>query len=464
MELLALPPELFQQVAHDLVEVAGITGAWKLRGVCRTFAAEISQDIMGKRKISDFKGLRNRDFLRRGLSRYLAARLHQPLDVNQDFLDKVQSMVEWAAVASDAKTAVQRDKVAVSICAALDASTLEQDLYASPLSPPEQGLLHALECNPVKCSVSRFAWSKHELNLHDKLICAASIKRYDLVEKILPELCRATEATWSIWVVFRPFQIGIACGDAMLLDVTFRFLKTLLVNGRSTLQDCLQTTVDIIRSFSIDNAVLAAILSDRKDHLQQLLAFSEQHLPCPQRYLWDSWVYKAMTCCKDGFTKLLDFKPSGKSMITRQNVDVVYRNGTAQMIRDLTKRRDKDINTGSIITLPIFVAVRLGRPLTVEALIDAGADVDIEARSNIRSLSKDHLTPLDVALYHHQVGVLDVLLKHGAGPLPHIAEWPQHRRTFNELRRIVLRDSGVDLPTLKQFRALTLEKRNAIVH
>jgi hypothetical protein len=35
MELLDFPPEIFQQVTHELVAAAGVQEAWKLRGVCR---------------------------------------------------------------------------------------------------------------------------------------------------------------------------------------------------------------------------------------------------------------------------------------------------------------------------------------------------------------------------------------------------------------------------------------------
>lgn len=35
MLLLDVPPEVFENVIHELVTLAGINEAWKLRGVCR---------------------------------------------------------------------------------------------------------------------------------------------------------------------------------------------------------------------------------------------------------------------------------------------------------------------------------------------------------------------------------------------------------------------------------------------
>jgi hypothetical protein len=54
MNLLDLSPELFQQVAHEVVEFDSIDSAWKLRQVCRTFAAGIGYEVLGNRSISAF--------------------------------------------------------------------------------------------------------------------------------------------------------------------------------------------------------------------------------------------------------------------------------------------------------------------------------------------------------------------------------------------------------------------------
>lgn len=449
MELLDLPPELFQQVAHDLVEVAGITDAWQLRGVCRTFAAEISHDIFAKRKTWEFTSYRDRRFLRLAVHRYLAARLHHPLDIDKRFLDKIRIMVDWAASVSHAKTASQKDEIAEKICAVLNTST--GGLH----------LLHVLQCGSTGCYIPWYNWSKQELDMHDRLTSAVSIERYDLVEEMLSELSDAVQVSWF---VFQPFEIALEHGDKLLLETTFRFLKSVSEAGNLAFTASQELRIKGVAPLKVHNAVSIAIMSNQTESLQCLLDFSKQYLPRPDKSVYERWVFRAMGSGKDCLINLLDFKPNGKSMVTRQILTTVCHYGTAQMIRDVTNRMGKDINTGTILTLPIFIAVRCGTPATVESVLDAGADVGIKARSNIPSLTKSYLTPLDVAIYHHQDGIVDVLLKRGAGPLPHITEWPQHHRTFNYLRRIVSKDSGIDLPTLKQFRALTLEKRKSIVH
>lgn len=46
MQLMDLPPELLQHIIHDLVTVAGVNKAWNYRQLYRTFAAEISHDVL----------------------------------------------------------------------------------------------------------------------------------------------------------------------------------------------------------------------------------------------------------------------------------------------------------------------------------------------------------------------------------------------------------------------------------
>jgi hypothetical protein len=48
MQLLDLPPEIFQHITHDLVSATGPGGAWEYRTICRTFAAEIAHDVFAK--------------------------------------------------------------------------------------------------------------------------------------------------------------------------------------------------------------------------------------------------------------------------------------------------------------------------------------------------------------------------------------------------------------------------------
>jgi hypothetical protein len=132
------------------------------------------------------------------------------------------------------------------------------------------------------------------------------------------------------------------------------------------------------------------------------------------------------------------------------------------MIHDIPTRLDKGIDDGTILTLPIFIAVRSGRSIAVNTVIDAGADVAIQAKSNLPSLQKDFVSSLDVAIHKHKIAVIEALLERGAGPIPHISEWPTHGRTYNYLRGVLSEESGVELPLLRDFKRLSITERKAI--
>ncbi|KAI4919510.1 hypothetical protein J4E90_001645 [Alternaria incomplexa] len=52
MELLDLPPEIFEKVIESYVHTVGVCKAWKRRKVCKTFAAFISEEYTAKTKLN----------------------------------------------------------------------------------------------------------------------------------------------------------------------------------------------------------------------------------------------------------------------------------------------------------------------------------------------------------------------------------------------------------------------------
>jgi hypothetical protein len=100
--------------------------------------------------------------------------------------------------------------------------------------------------------------------------------------------------------------------------------------------------------------------------------------------------------------------------------------------------------------------------IAVNTVIDAGADVAIQVKSNFPSLQMDVVSPLDVAIHKHKIAVIEALLERGAGPIPHISEWPTHGRTYDYLRRVLSEEGGVELPSLRNFKRLSITEQKAI--
>jgi hypothetical protein len=135
---------------------------------------------------------------------------------------------------------------------------------------------------------------------------------------------------------------------------------------------------------------------------------------------------------------------------------------SASAIQAVLADLDTDITEGFILTLPIFIAVRSDSSVAVNAVLDVGANVNITAQSNVPSRGTAHVTPLEVAIHKHSTAVINALLNRGA-PVPTLAKWPTHARTYNVLRRHVMKEPKTKetVPTLQQFRKRSQEDREA---
>ncbi|KAL1600544.1 hypothetical protein SLS60_006930 [Paraconiothyrium brasiliense] len=101
--LLDLPPELFQNIIHDVVTDLGVARAWTIRSVCRTFAAEIECDAF-TRQVRQNIGLpciyrfEPRPFWEQWFSKYMSyhvKRLHDYLDPADTFLHRIHDMTKF---------------------------------------------------------------------------------------------------------------------------------------------------------------------------------------------------------------------------------------------------------------------------------------------------------------------------------------------------------------------------------
>ncbi|KAH7392186.1 hypothetical protein DE146DRAFT_661867 [Phaeosphaeria sp. MPI-PUGE-AT-0046c] len=459
MSLLTLPPELFLHVTNDVIEACGISAAWKLRGVCRTFAENLTYEILN-RPTSAFVSTSDRRFFRKNVHRYLAARLHNVLNVDRDLIQKVRDMATWAASQLGTITEQQREDVAVKVCAGLERTTDNWEL------------VHALECTCINCPSQWQTWSQQPLDSQDKLIAVVAICCYDDAADLLADLPRYTYHPPGIrpWMTFRPLEFDIRTNDDVFLNVSLQYLARLESQGFEGIQKLRQVTSRRSVTFNMRNAIGSAITHKNLQGLQVLLDFYRKHLSLPDRHEYDIWIHHAMVSpssashAMQSLSILLNYKPHGVSLVDKQIVGTACQYGTVPMVHEVLKHAKKDINTGTILTLPIFIAVRSGRVEAVNGVIDAGADPNVIAVSNMSSVSKRHLTALELAMHRNCPEIIDALLQRGGGPIPHISEWTTHRRTYDFLRRKVLEDTGKNLPTLKAFRRLTQEEREALVH
>lgn len=114
-----------------------------------------------------------------------------------------------------------------------------------------------------------------------------------------------------------------------------------------------------------------------------------------------------------------------------------------------------DMNDGTAVTKPLFMAVRSNKVTAVRLMVEAGCDVNLSVPSNIPSIKKLNISPLDVALHHKCLPVAKYLLNQGA-QVPHVSEWPTNRATFDLLRDWEKEHNGSVIPTWSEARKLRL--------
>jgi len=204
--------------------------------------------------------------------------------------------------------------------------------------------------------------------------------------------------------------------------------------------------MDPLAVFKIAAAIEYAIRRKPNDILKQLLDFHANHLPRPDRSDFNTWFRIACDHRNEAAAFLLiAFAPAVKSMIVRKNLLEAFCCTEAIVKATLQHLNIKDMDAGALSTVPLFMAVRSGRVMAVCVMLKASSNPNLSVASNITSLNKLNVSPLDVALYHKYVPVARCLLQNG-GEVPHMSEWPNNRAAFNFLRNWEVEHTGRIFP------------------
>jgi hypothetical protein len=107
---------------------------------------------------------------------------------------------------------------------------------------------------------------------------------------------------------------------------------------------------------------------------------------------------------------------------------------------------------------PLFLAIRSGSDRSVNAVIDAGVNLEQAVYSK---RIKAWLTPLEYAIRIKKNGPVVSLLQHGA-IVPSISEWPTYRSIYNQLRDAKKKQDGILAPKYTDFEAMNDEERTTL--
>ncbi|KAI4933166.1 hypothetical protein J4E85_003570 [Alternaria conjuncta] len=408
--LLDLPVEIFQMIVHELVNSAinnvkgpsqgfQIDGVWRLRDVCGTFAAEIERNVFSlqPKEVYYNKYFVQRLALKR-LPRYMMQVKRIPGNINEGFHARLKRMISYILQELDIKDEKQR------------AGIIEKFYLSLRKIVEAYKLSHAL------CGMEK-------------------------------------DALFDV----EPFRIARDLGDTESIDVIVRYLET-----RSSSVQAALTSEDAM--FPIHSTISIALATDSGTIAQTLLDYHKKNLRSPTRHAYNYWVSRAVhastTKYLHNLTAVLDFHPEGRRRVLRETMLSICAGGSSEDVQEALKRVE-DVDKGTALNAPIFIAVRSGRVAAVQGCIQAGANVDFTVRSNIPTLHKDTITPLDVAMNRNDDRVADVLIKAGA-TIPHISQWPGTRRVYKVLRKAVSERTKVKLPDLRSFQHMSLVERKDI--
>ncbi|CAN9302213.1 unnamed protein product [Alternaria alternata] len=369
--LLDLPAELFQMVIHELVIASkdpsypwrpsphpGIGQLWKLRGVCRSFAAEIEREVFSQQPREFYSHRNIQRLIKTHFSRFVSQVSRKPGSVNEKMFTRLQRMVQYI---------------------------VEQVEY------------------------------------EDKE------QRNEVIDK-----------TYSGLIQMR---------DLTSLNTILRYLET----QSPSIQISLTSTYGM---FSLSRCTKITLWKKYLPAAQLLLDYYEKNLPYPSNKIYSGWVGEASANCSldqlEALKAVLRFNTGSKNMIGPDTLGAVYAKGNSTAIEEVLQHVE-DINKGTNLTAPMFIAVRSGRPIAIRACLQAGANVNLSMRPDMRATGRTHITPLETAVHRYDVSIARTLIESGA-TIPHISKWPTHERTYRLLHEAASKLTDVVLPGLEHFK------------
>ncbi|KAF2635780.1 ankyrin [Massarina eburnea CBS 473.64] len=404
MELLHFPPEIFQNIVHELVCSVGVDKAWKMRGVCRTFAAEIRYDIVTNQTKDSFRGSKVLDNV---FDAYLQARMKIPLDINPQFVKFLHDIVDYLSAEKPPSAPDDRDAITLQLCSGIR----------------KFGEVFDLTCH---------MWSNNLLNLAiidaDRLAAAILTGNLGLVQSIMAATPRISDKS----------AFG-SCLRISVLQGDWHIIEPVLV--------CIESP----RPDSIAPAIRAALRAKKADIVKLLMEKSKHYGVKIHKTDYMSYV---STAIMSGSLKLLKMIlrmeiQAPKAMFKRQ-WEFALENATANMTRALHQYRLIDVHRENSGTTPLIFAVKLGRLKIIQALLDVGAPIDAAMPTKSDHIWDWERTALNIALTRKNTEVVELLLKNGA-TMPHMETWRRNRPSWNYIRGISLANGCTNVPTLDEF-------------
>ncbi|KAI4919626.1 hypothetical protein J4E90_001763 [Alternaria incomplexa] len=438
MPLLDFPPEVVENVVHELVSVAGVNEAWKLRGVCGTLKLAITYDIFAKRTLKDLTYMSN-DLLRHNFGLYLYYRSRVPLDVHPYLPERIYNMVSYLSEELGTVTESEKEGLRRDLCDRLGADTTNDEM------------IHALRGYGSRKRLKP-EYIGTPFGAIDQLVAASILGKLGLIKTAMESL-----RSYDTHPVFGGVLLrATAEGQASVVKVILEQLGASLQDPDKAQririvvhQDPFTCREWEVSEFNISRAILAAVEHSRPEELGILSTWYKQagftFLKAEYNTFLDTAIRKSSLAV---FQCVLDVPYTKTKMttpITSSQLSLACAKGRQDIVKLCV---EKGLIETAAATCAMISGINSNQPEIVNSLIQAGADVNYPTPyySTVR-------LPLNVAMHKKNPSIIQALIDAGAH-LPDIACWSKHEATYAILRHAKIKNNGGHVLEYKRFKRM----------
>ncbi|KAJ4360778.1 uncharacterized protein N0V89_001345 [Didymosphaeria variabile] len=257
MELLDLPPEVFQRIMQKYVAKAGLCDAWKHREVCKTFNVYITVEIFKHQPMKVYSSRRNRGLFRKGLTVFLEYRLEHLYGAH-DLLPSAVRMAVAKIIEITQETSVK------------ERIELNKEVIAAVVKFWKN--VHVAAIKPSKCTETGCSKDTDDARL---LCLVVGMGRLDLTRSVLKH---CTDPWSEAYCLGSPVDVAVRARDLAAVEL-------LLTDTRSH-----KRTKSSIFSRTIDRVFHAQKDESKVDFLEKLLSLYCTFLGRPRTEYCIRWL------------------------------------------------------------------------------------------------------------------------------------------------------------------------------
>jgi hypothetical protein len=447
-----VPVEVVGIIAHHLV-CAGIHDAWKARGVCctdihplfRVNPLTLTATLRGAID-DDILLHQTKDVLRPGdkimehmMPRYLAQRVKTRLDVEDALPIRVSMMHTYLCKELGFTKTRDQERCLQTLCTGL--KTVWEPPFLSLLLWGHESASASLYSSLFPEQLIFGPWQKTPtlLVIQDKVLAAIAVDDCILLGALLPQFT----GNGFDYPSHQPLTTALKTKNDKLLNTLLAYLATPDTGG-----------CDKWTAFSVEQAVQKAFSLKMYAEGAQILNNFHASGARMEKYAYLSWVKIALPLQDVSLIQAVcKLRTKEPCYIPTAMFKEICKTGNIDIVKAVLK--GMNLNSGTIRTLPLHIAIKTENLELIEAVLDAGADINVRAYKATNN--KDYMCPIDVAM-NHKGPELELLIKRGV-IIPHISQWNlSNATTYEILRKAVLaEDPLLRYPSLRNLRKMDYE-------